>query len=257
MIVSRSRTMHPQLPALTIGRTVLKESDDLVILGVAFDFNMIFEKLFRGFLSWGSSGKYSTINCFLGDAFGFALPVLEFCSAVWCLAAETHLKPLDREVSGSSFLTGGVSECDLAHRRSVAVICMLYKIRRNPMAPLYGALSLPYICAGAGYTRYCDRTAVHLCASSLQNLAGPPDFYCPVSISVERSWWHRIRWWGTGGFQEQGQCIFVGLAARSIFVSYCFSISLLSVYRLLLWCWGRRTNRVLIALSQPCTANLF
>ena len=32
MIVSRSRTMHPQSPALTTGRTVLKESNDLVIL---------------------------------------------------------------------------------------------------------------------------------------------------------------------------------------------------------------------------------
>ena len=32
MIVSRSRTMHPQSPPLTIGETVLKESDDLVIL---------------------------------------------------------------------------------------------------------------------------------------------------------------------------------------------------------------------------------
>ena len=31
MIVSRSRTMHPQSTALTIGGTVLKESDVLVI----------------------------------------------------------------------------------------------------------------------------------------------------------------------------------------------------------------------------------
>ena len=37
MIVSRSRTMHPKSPALTIGGTVLKESDDLVILGATFD----------------------------------------------------------------------------------------------------------------------------------------------------------------------------------------------------------------------------
>ena len=37
MIVSRSHTMHPQSAPLTIGRTVLKESDDLVILGVTFD----------------------------------------------------------------------------------------------------------------------------------------------------------------------------------------------------------------------------
>ena len=36
MIVLRSRTMHPQSPPLTIGRTVLKESDDLVIFGVIF-----------------------------------------------------------------------------------------------------------------------------------------------------------------------------------------------------------------------------
>ena len=37
MIVSRSSTMHAESPALTIGGTVLKESDDLVILGVTFD----------------------------------------------------------------------------------------------------------------------------------------------------------------------------------------------------------------------------
>ena len=44
MRVSRSPTMHPQSPPLTIGRTVLKESDDLVILRVTFDSKMTFEK---------------------------------------------------------------------------------------------------------------------------------------------------------------------------------------------------------------------
>ena len=43
VIVSRSRTMHPQSPPLTIGRTLLKESDYLV-LGVTFDSKMTFEK---------------------------------------------------------------------------------------------------------------------------------------------------------------------------------------------------------------------
>ena len=47
MIVSRSRTMHPQSRPLTIGRTVLKESDDLVILGVTFNSKMAFEKHLR------------------------------------------------------------------------------------------------------------------------------------------------------------------------------------------------------------------
>ena len=36
--------MHPQSPLLTIGGTVLKESDDLDILGVTFDSKMTFEK---------------------------------------------------------------------------------------------------------------------------------------------------------------------------------------------------------------------
>ena len=44
MIVSWSRTMHPQSPPLTIGATVLFESDELVILGVTFDSKMTFEK---------------------------------------------------------------------------------------------------------------------------------------------------------------------------------------------------------------------
>ena len=47
MIVSRSCTMHPQSLPLTIGGTVLKESDDLVVLGVTFDSKMTFERHLR------------------------------------------------------------------------------------------------------------------------------------------------------------------------------------------------------------------
>ena len=47
MIVSRSHTMQTPSPPLTIGGTVLKESGDLVILGVAFDSKMNFEKHLR------------------------------------------------------------------------------------------------------------------------------------------------------------------------------------------------------------------
>ena len=39
--------MHPQSNPLTTGGTVLKESDDLVILGVTFDFKMAFETHLR------------------------------------------------------------------------------------------------------------------------------------------------------------------------------------------------------------------
>ena len=73
------------------------------------------------------------------------MSVLEYCSAVWCSAADTHLKLLYCVVSGASFLTAGVFECDLAHRRSVAALCMLYKIRCIPLHPVYGALPGPYV----------------------------------------------------------------------------------------------------------------
>ena len=46
-IVWRTRTVHPQSPPLTIGGTILKESDDLVILGVTFDSKMTFDKHLR------------------------------------------------------------------------------------------------------------------------------------------------------------------------------------------------------------------
>ena len=39
--------MHPQSPPLTIGGTVLKESDDHVIFGMIFDFMISFEKHLR------------------------------------------------------------------------------------------------------------------------------------------------------------------------------------------------------------------
>ena len=47
MILSRSRTMHPKSLPLTIGGTVLKESDDLVIFRLTLDSKMTFEKNLR------------------------------------------------------------------------------------------------------------------------------------------------------------------------------------------------------------------
>ena len=41
MIVSVYHTMHPQSPALTIGRTVLIESDDLDISGVTIEKHLL------------------------------------------------------------------------------------------------------------------------------------------------------------------------------------------------------------------------
>ena len=117
MIVSRSGSMHPLSPPLIIGEAVLKESDDLVILGLTFDSKLTFKKHLRlvsraasqilGILRkcWRVFLDRSILDgCFQGSV----LPVLEYCSAVWSSAADTHLKLIDRAVIGARFLTAGV-----------------------------------------------------------------------------------------------------------------------------------------------------
>ena len=90
MIVSRSRTMHPRSPPLTIDDTVLMESDDLDILGVTFDSKLTFEKHLRS-VSRAASQRLGILKkswrvfhdkLLIGRCFwGFVLPVLEYCSA--------------------------------------------------------------------------------------------------------------------------------------------------------------------------------
>ena len=201
MIVSRSRTIHPQSHPITIGRTVLKESDDLVILGVTFDSKLTFEKHLP-LISSGASQRLCILRkswlvlkqlndrSLLERCFpGFVLAVLEYCSGVWCSAADTHLKLLDRAVSIARFLAGGVFGFDIAHRRSLAVQRMLYKIRCNPMHPLNDALPRKYVpvrvtrgalvahrytYAPARYiTSQHSRTFVLLSVSLWNDLAGP------------------------------------------------------------------------------------
>ena len=134
---------------------------------------------------------------------------------------------------------------------------MLYGIRCNPMHPLYRALPRPYVPVWVNYTRCYGRTSVHLCASSLQNLAVPQDFYYPVRISVERScvipnvvvWDWRVSRAGPLPFNWHGCSL-----------SFClllFSFSLLLFYGLVLWACGLRTDRISIANSHPRITNLF
>ena len=159
---------------------------------MTFDSKLTFEKHLRfvsrvasqtlGILrkSWRMFHDRSLVErCFRG----FVLPVLEYCSAVWYSAADTHLRLLDRVVSGARFLIGGMFECDIAHRRSVAVLCMLFKMRCNPMHPLNDALPGSYV--PLRVTRSALVTSVYLCATSLQNLAVPQDFCSPLSFHLE------------------------------------------------------------------------
>ena len=87
---------------------MLKEFDNLVILEVTFDSKMTFEKHIRS-VSIAASQRLGILRkswkvfhgrFLLGRSFlGFLQSVLEYCSPVWCSAADTHRKLLDRLVT--------------------------------------------------------------------------------------------------------------------------------------------------------------
>ena len=76
----------------------------------------------------------------LRSFWSFVLPVQDYCSAMWCSAADSHLELLDSIIRSVVVLAGGVLECNLGHRRYVAVLCMLFKIKSKQMHPLSIAL---------------------------------------------------------------------------------------------------------------------
>ena len=141
-------------------------------------------------------------------------------------------------------------ECDIAHRRSVAVLCMLYKIRCNPIHAPSSWCSTCVVCASAGYTRCSFRTSVYLLCGHRRSRASHyrttfipffvsllNDLADPVFDGVELA-----------GFKSRANVFLLALAAPSMFVFYYFSISLLSAYRLVLWGWGLWPDRVYMNL---------
>ena len=165
------------------------------MLGVTFDSKLTFEKHLR-LVSRAASQRLGILRksyrvfydrsllkrCF----WGFVLPVLEYCSAVWCSAANTHLKLLGRAVSGAQFLTGACLSVTLliVDPRQFCVCFIRSGVTR---CTLLMVLYLDHMCASAGYTRCSDRTSVHLCTASLQNLAVEQDFYFPLGVPLEQS----------------------------------------------------------------------
>ena len=145
------------------------------------------------------------IDRFLDDVFvvlycPFWSTVL-FCSVV--LGADTHLTLLDCAVSGARFLTGGVFDCNIAHRRSVAVLCMLYEIRCNLMHPVNGALTGPYV--PVRVTRGALVAHRYTCAPPRYRTSQYSRTFIPLSVSLwndiaDRSmvWDHRTMVWDHG-----------------------------------------------------------
>ena len=84
---------------------------------MTFDAKMTFEKPLRSVSSaaahrFGIMSKswqvFHDQSLILRPFRSYVLPILEYCSAMWCSAADSHLKLLDRVVRGADFLAGGV-----------------------------------------------------------------------------------------------------------------------------------------------------
>ena len=135
------------------------------------------------------------------------------------------------------------------------VLCMLYKIRCNLIHTLCGALPVQYVplrvTRGTVFshrftyapprcrTSQYRRTFIPLSVSLSNDLSTPRSMVCDWQVS--RAEPMPFYW-------------------PSCLLTFClmlFSLSLISFCGLVLWGWGLRTDRVLIALSQPCVANLF
>ena len=146
-------------------------------------------------------------------------------------------------------------ECGLAHRRSVAVLCMRYKIRCNPIHPLYGDLLVPYlmeqVTRGAVIAHRCT-FAPPRCRTWQYNKSFIPfQYLCGTILVTPYSMlWD---WW----VSRIGSMPFYWPCCSFPFCLLLFSLSLLSFLGFVLWGWGFRTDWVLITLSQPCIANLF
>ena len=145
----------------------------------------------------------------------------------------------------------------LIGRRSVAVLCMLYKIRCNAMHPLNDTLPGP--CLSVSVTRGALGAYRYTCAPPRCRTSQYSMTFVVLSVSLSNDLADPVfDGVGLAGFKSRANVFFIGLSCSiSTIVFFYFSPSLLSVYRLVLWGWGLRTDRVYVTLSQPCTADLF
>ena len=137
----------------------------------------------------------------------------------------------------------------------MAVLCMLYKIRCNPMHPLCGALPVPYVpvlvTCGAVIAHRFTYAPPSREPRSITRFLFPCQCLCGTILVTRCSmvWDWRV--------SRAGPLPFYWPSYSLTFCLLLFSLSLLSFCGSVLWGWGLWTDRVLIALSQPCIANRF
>ena len=171
---------------------------------------------------------------------GFVLPVLEYRFDLWCSAADTHLKLLDRVVNGAIFLTKSVFDCTSSVCGSI-----LYAVQDK----VSDAPSL--WCSTCAVCRCDIGTLMSLLAAEPRSTAGP-SFHCKYLCGTILATPYSMVWdWRVS---RAGPISFYWPSCSLPFCLLLFSLPLLSFYGLVLWGCVLRTDRVLIALSQPCKA---
>ena len=132
-------------------------------------------QLLKDLVSWLSPAEYSMIDCFFGDAVGILY--CPFWSSVLQYGARLQIHPFNYwtvQPLVPVYFTECVFECDITHRRSVSVLCVLYKIRLKPLHPLSGAPPERY--TRTGIMCHCGLHAVlwsHICVLVLLFAAEP------------------------------------------------------------------------------------
>ena len=124
---------------------------------------------------------------------GFVIPVLEYCSAVWC---------------GCSVVLG---RCNLKYS-------------------LYGDIPVPCMCQCELLAVLWSHIGILMRILNTEP-SSTANFYSLLSISVERSCWPFTGWSGTGVFLEQSQCFFyrVNLLALCLFSILFYFLSFVSI----------------------------
>ena len=150
MIFSRSRTIYPEHPELTLGDTAIEKVEFLKLLGVTFDAKLTYERHLRNITSKVSQKigilrkcwrVYQDNSLILKCFYAFILPFFEYCSSVWMSAAPTHINMLQRVYLSASFIAG--TRLSLDHRRRVAALCIFFKIYNSPSHPMHSRLPPP------------------------------------------------------------------------------------------------------------------
>ncbi|MEM8780580.1 MAG: reverse transcriptase family protein, partial [Cyanobacteria bacterium P01_G01_bin.49] len=153
IIVSRSRTVNPPHPLLTVCGQSIPVCSSLRLLGVTVDNKLTFECHIRKLVSsiaqrGGILRKcYKTFRDYdivLKSFYAFVLPSFEYYSPVWMSAAPCHLRLLERTLNSLRFIVPNL-EINLDKRREIAGLSLLFKIMRNENHPMYVRLPDPYV----------------------------------------------------------------------------------------------------------------